>query len=89
MRKLCVIALVAGILSAAGTPAVLAQDNSKREQDTMYASVSHLWFSWRVTLIKFLGGDPIVKKEELDQNQKEKWWGTPVAVDPGVAQERR
>jgi hypothetical protein len=42
-----------------------------------------------VTLIKFLGGDPVVKKEELDQNQKEKWWGTPVAVDPGVAQERR
>ena len=47
-------------------------------KESIYATSSHLGFSWRITLIDWLGGVPIVRESEVRSSEKERWWGQSV-----------
>jgi hypothetical protein len=48
------------------------------ERPTQYASGDHLWFSWRTTMVRWLGGQPVPTRKELHAAAREGWWGETV-----------
>ena len=82
LKKFVVCALCAfGLLHLFPSPA-RAQAKEAEPHKTMYATDYHMWFSARVTLIRLLGGAPIVKPEEVQASREDKWWGEPVPYGP-------
>ena len=62
------------------------------ERPTMYASGDHLWFSWRGSMVRWLGGQPVPTSKEQHASAREGWRGEPVSPAPSalahVASER-
>ncbi len=77
MRTGLAVAGVAGTLVLGSTPASAFMEDMKH---SVYASNQHLGFSWRATMIKWLGGVPVVEEKELRTARQEAWWGEPVPV---------
>ncbi len=72
--------IAAGVVSAlvlGSTPASAFMEDMK---ESVYASNQHLGFSWRATMIKWLGGVPVVDEKELRTARQEAWWGEAVPV---------
>ena len=42
---------------------------------TIYASNTHLWYSWRVSTVRWLGGTPVPTRSERREARREGWWG--------------
>ena len=69
-----------------------ARSTSWTERPTMYASGDHLWFSWRSSMVRWLGGRPVPTAREQHASAREGWWGEAVSPAPSalahVASER-
>ena len=39
----------------------------------MYASGDHLWFSWRGSMVRWLGGQPVPTSKEQHASAREGW----------------
>jgi len=90
MTKLALAALVA--VSWIGGGIALAADSrlvdtfmNPPPKETVYATNHHLEFSWRASLIDWLGGAAIVDEQDLRASQREKWWGGDVPLLPADA----
>jgi hypothetical protein len=53
--------------------------------ESIYATGSHLGFSWRTTVIGWLGGVPLVREGDARTAEREQWWGKPVQQLPPAA----
>ena len=47
---------------------------------TAYASEHHMGFSWRSSIITWLGGVTIVDERDSTSADREKWWGDTVPL---------
>jgi hypothetical protein len=54
------------------------------ERPTQYASGDHLWFSWRSSMVRWLGGQPVPTPKEVHAAAREGWWGEPVNAPPSA-----
>jgi hypothetical protein len=54
-------------------------------KETVYATNHHLGFSWRASLIYWLGGATITDEGDLRASQREKWWGRDIPLLPADA----
>ena len=54
------------------------------ERPTQYASGDHLWFSWRSSMVRWLGGQPLPTSKEVHTAAREGWWGEPVNAPPSA-----
>src|SRR5262249_49100300 len=54
------------------------------ERPTQYASGDHLWFSWRSSMVRWLGGQPVPTMKEARTASSEGWWGEPVSMPPST-----
>ncbi len=52
------------------------------ERPTQYASGEHLWFSWRSSMVRGLGGQPVPTLKEQHASAREGWWGETVNTPP-------
>jgi hypothetical protein len=71
----------------AAPPAQMAAPASKAaarwtERPTQYASGDHLWFSWRSSMVRWLGGQPVPTAKEQRAAAREGWWGETVNTPP-------
>lgn len=84
MRSL--VASLVGLVVLGGSVAPAAAQAQPPQQDaspeTVYATERHLWFSLRVSLIRLLGGTPVVHPQDVERSQQERWWGEPVPTEP-------
>jgi len=55
-----------------------------RDRPTQYASGDHLWFSWRSSMVRWLGGQPVPTMKEARTASAEGWWGEPVNMPPST-----
>ncbi len=51
-------------------------------KETVYATNHHMEFSFRSTMIHWLGGVAIVDENDLHASRREKWWGDDVPLLP-------
>lgn len=71
------------VTAAAPAPKVApAQPTRWTERPTQYASGDHLWFSWRSSMVRWLGGQPVPTVKEQHASAREGWWGEPVTTPP-------
>ncbi len=90
MRRRMVFAVVAVISALWLGGGGIASAQSSRHRDpfmedpktSVYATNAHMGFSLRVTLIRWLGGIPLVRHQELERSEHEGWWGNPVPQLP-------
>jgi hypothetical protein len=54
------------------------------ERSTQYASGDHLWFSWRSSMVRWLGGQPVPTMKEETVSAREGWWGETVNTPPSA-----
>ena len=54
------------------------------DRPTQYASGDHLWFSWRSSMVRWLGGQPVPTTKEARTASAEGWWGEPVNTPPST-----
>ena len=54
------------------------------ERPTQYASGDHLWFSWRSSMVRWLGGQPMPTTKEQHAATREGWWGETVTTPPSA-----
>ena len=54
------------------------------ERPTQYASGDHLWFSWRSSMVRWLGGQPVPTAKEQRTAAHEGWWGETVNTPPST-----
>jgi hypothetical protein len=54
------------------------------ERPTQYASGDHLWFSWRASMVRWLGGQPVPTMREASAANREGWWGETVNTPPSA-----
>ena len=52
------------------------------DRPTQYASGDHLWFSWRSSMVRWLGGEPVPTVKEQHVAAQEGWWGETVRTPP-------
>lgn len=73
-------------VATAPTPAPTARPPAVKwtERSTQYASGDHLWFSWRSSMVRWLGGHPVPTMKEQRTAAQEGWWGEPVNTPPGA-----
>ena len=69
--------------SAPAAPSHVAQSAPARptrwvDRSTQYASGDHLWFSWRSSMVRWLGGQPVPTVKEQHVATQEGWWGETV-----------
>jgi hypothetical protein len=54
------------------------------ERPTQYASGDHLWFSWRSSMVHWLGGQSVPTVKEQRAAAREGWWGETVNTPPSA-----
>lgn len=54
------------------------------ERPTQYASGDHLWFSWRSSMVRWLGGQPVPTPKDQTASARQGWWGEPVNTPPNA-----
>jgi hypothetical protein len=75
---------VAPPTSTAAPKAVPARPTRWTERPTQYASGEHLWFSWRASMVRWLGGQPVPSLEEQRASARQGWWGEAVTAPPSA-----
>jgi len=71
--------------TAAPTPKMSSSRPTRwTERPTQYASGDHLWFSWRSSMVRWLGGQPVPTMKEASAANREGWWGEPVSTPPSA-----
>jgi len=79
-------AVLVGLVMLGGSVVLAAAQTQPPPQDTspetVYATEPHMWFSIRVSLIRLLGGTPVVQPQDVERAQQERWWGEPVPTEP-------
>ena len=73
MKKILLLCIIGLFLIGCGTP---AQKQAFKENSTLYASYSHLKFSWR--------GYKNPTAEMAKTSDAEGWWGEPIEVPYGL-----
>jgi len=51
-------------------------------QQTVYVTNHHMTFSMRSSIIRWLGGLPIVDRQDVKAAEQERWWGSAVPSLP-------
>jgi hypothetical protein len=51
-------------------------------KETVYATDSHMGFSFRVTLLRWLGGVPVADERDARAANEQRWWGEGVPTVP-------
>ena len=73
------------VSAAAPAPKVApSQPTRWTERSTQYASGDHLWFSWRSSMVRALGGQPVPTVKEQQASAREGWWGETVNTPPSA-----
>lgn len=92
MTKLAIAAVVVVMAACLGGSAAWAADSHQADafmnpppKETVYATNHHLGFSWRASLIRWLGGATIVDEYDLHASKREQWWGRDVPLLPAEA----
>jgi hypothetical protein len=87
----CAPAAKAATAAASAPPApssavMAAPDGTARwtARSTQYASGDHLWFSWRGSMVRWLGGQPVPTAKEQRAAAREGWWGETVNTPPSA-----
>jgi hypothetical protein len=78
-------AMAAAPLPSPAAPAAKgasSQPTRWTERPTQYASGDHLWFSWRASAVRWLGGQPVPTGKEVRAAAREGWWGETVNTPP-------
>src|SRR5262249_47597994 len=52
------------------------------DRPTQYASGDHLWFSWRSSMVRWMGGQPVPTVKDVRTSAREGWWGETVNTPP-------
>lgn len=81
---LVVLGLVAVLTAPPGAAAL-----EPTPHQTVYATGAHMWFSIRMSLVRWLGGTPVVTSRDLARAQAEGWWGEPVVVKKDEVRDKR
>jgi len=87
VRILLTLLISLAVIGSAIPAFAQAQQDGRRE--TVYATDHHMWFSIRVTLIRLLGGRPVVREHDVDAAEKDRWWGEPVPTRPEATRDTR
>jgi hypothetical protein len=74
--------MLAGPTVAAAGPGHVDSFMNPPPSESAYATAGHLGYSWRATLIYWLGGATITDQRELRRSEREKWWGDSVPLIP-------
>jgi hypothetical protein len=79
------VAAAPPIATATPAPTVAsARPTRWTERSTQYASGEHLWFSWRTSMVRWLGGQPVPTVKEQHAAAREGWWGETVNTPPSA-----
>ena len=72
-------------VATAATPAPTARPPAVKwtERSTQYASGDHLWFSWRSSMVRWMGGQPVPTVKDVRTSAQQGWWGETVNTPPG------
>jgi hypothetical protein len=70
--------------AAAAPKGVSSRPTRWTERPTQYASGDHLWFSWRSSMVRWLGGQPVPTMKEERTASREGWWGETVNTPPST-----
>jgi hypothetical protein len=78
------VTTTAKVVPAAPSAPKVAPSRSTRWTDrpTQYASGDHLWFSWRSSMVRWFGGQPVPTLKEQHASAREGWWGETVNTPP-------
>ena len=52
------------------------------DRPTQYASGDHLWFSWRSSMVRWMGGQPVPTVKDQHVAAQQGWWGETVNAPP-------
>jgi hypothetical protein len=73
---------MAEAVTAAAPVSAPSRSTRWTERPTQYASGHHLWFSWRSSMVQWLGGQPLPTAKEQRAAAREGWWGETVNTPP-------
>lgn len=84
-----VLLVVLGVAVVLSIPTGTAAALEPTPHPTVCATDAHMWFSIRMSLVRWLGGTPVVTSRDLARAQAEGWWGEPVVVKQDEVRDTR
>jgi hypothetical protein len=80
--------IVVGAVVGLGAGSVTADEYGdpfmRDMKQTVYATERHMTFSMRASVIRWLGGVPVVDDKDIRAAERDRWWGPAVPhVPPG------